>query len=236
MVKPLIAPSVLASDFSNLGCECHRMFDSSSDWVHLDVMDGHFVPNISFGPPIISSLRAAVPQDEQKSKFFDCHMMVSNPSQWVTPIAEAGGDSFTFHYEAVGSPAEAVALISQIHKAGMKAACAVKPGTKVDVLYGLVDEGLDMGLIMTVEPGFGGQKFMPDMMIKVESLREKFPQLDIQVDGGLGKGTVEIASEAGANVVVAGTSVFKAQDPQAMIEYLRGCVKDGLIKRGVLTE
>lgn len=231
MVKPIIAPSLLAGDFANLGRDCQRMFDCGSEWVHLDVMDGHFVPNISMGPPVISALRKAVPRkDEEPGKyFFDCHLMVSNPEQWVQDFAKAGVDQYTFHYEATENPLE---LIKSIKENGMKAGCAIKPGTNVDVLFDLAPS-LDMILIMTVEPGFGGQKFMTDMMPKVEELRKRFPTMNIQVDGGLGKGTVEIAAGAGANVIVAGTSVFKADDPSQMISYLRNEVQQNLVKRGI---
>lgn len=144
----------------------------------------------------------------------DCHMMVSNPSQWVDDIAKAGGQMYTFHIEATKEP---MALIKQIHAAGMQAGVAIKPNTPIESVLGEVAENCDMILIMTVEPGFGGQRFMAQCMPKVEALRRKYPNLDIEVDGGLSLETIDTSADAGANVIVAGTGIFKAEKPNEVI-------------------
>ncbi|KAJ3281791.1 hypothetical protein HK104_011276 [Borealophlyctis nickersoniae] len=213
-VEPKIAPSMLSSDFACLADEANRMIGCGADCLHMDVMDGHFVPNITLGAPIIKSLR------KHTDAFLDCHMMVTNPEK----VNRSDTGACAAHYE---STEDASALIDRIHAAGMKAGVAVKPGTPVDVVFPLAHK-VDQVLIMTVEPGFGGQKFMEHVLPKVETLRSKYPDLDIEVDGGLGPENVDKASSAGANVIVAGTSVFGSPDPKKTIEVLR----ESVLKKG----
>jgi len=209
-----ISPSVLNADLSRLHHEVERI-SSVADWVHLDVMDNHFVPNLTFGLPVVESLLRRIDTPA------DCHLMIDDPDRWAPGYAEAGAGSVTFHVEATRSP---VRVAKDIRAAGARVGAAVKPATSLESLRDVVRH-LDMILVMTVEPGFGGQAFMDDMLPKIRAARKLADASDadiwVQVDGGIGPGTVELAAAAGADVFVAGSAVYRAEDPAIMVEQLR---------------
>ena len=202
-----ISPSILASDMLNLGKEIKKIEDSGAKYVHIDIMDGCFVPNISFGMPIISAIRKCT------SLVLDVHAMIVEPDRYIDDFIKCGADIITFHYEALDDERIKKA-IEKIKASGVKVGISIKPKTEAEVLYPYIDK-IDMVLVMTVEPGFGGQKFMVDTMDKVRKIREyaisNNIELDIQVDGGVNDSTIKIASDAGANIFVLGTGFFKSE-------------------------
>jgi ribulose-phosphate 3-epimerase len=207
MLSAKIAPSILSCDFAHLAQEAQRMENAKAHTLHVDVMDGHFVPNITLGAPVVKSLR------QHTKMFIDCHLMVTNPEQWVDDFAAAGADNFTFHIEAAK---DAASLIKAIKAKSMKVGIAIKPGTDVEALFPYCND-IDMALVMTVEPGFGGQKLIQNCLEKAKILRTKFPELDIQVDGGVDVTNIEQVAQAGYNVIVSGTGIFKHKDPAQAI-------------------
>ena len=215
-MKRIIAPSVLSADFGNLNQDIAMLDRSRAEWVHIDVMDGVFVPNISFGFPVMKPIRKAT------TKVLDVHLMITAPEKYVERFVEAGADYVTFHYEAT----ENIDLcIDLIRKAGAKVGISIKPGTEPEVLDKWLDK-LDLILVMSVEPGFGGQKFMPSSIAKCEYLSRKkeelgLSELIIEVDGGISASNSRLLVDAGAEALVAGSSVFGAESPeQAIVDML----------------
>jgi len=217
MVK--IAPSILSANFADLGRDIEKTIEAGADWIHIDVMDGSFVPNISFGMPIMKAIRPLT------DKFFDVHLMIVNPSNFIDAFADAGADLINFHYEAEIHIDRA---IEKIKARGIKAGITLNPATPVSLLSTILPK-LDMVLIMSVNPGFGGQSFIPYALDKVRELREMAdklnPDLLIEIDGGIAEDTIRAAVEAGVDVVVAGSAVYKNGEIKRNIEVLREALK-----------
>jgi len=216
MAKIQIAPSLLSANFSKLGEEIYRVVQAGADVLHLDVMDGHFVPNITFGPCVVKGIR------EASSIPLDVHLMISDPEKYLEDFVNAGSDWITFHVETVKNPE---ALIEKIHAMGKKAGISFKPATPVEKIQPYLGH-LDLVLVMSVEPGFGGQKFLPESLDKVKKLRScsQCPE-DISIDGGINLETAAMSVQAGVNILVAGSTIFKASDPGVMVQKLRSVIQ-----------
>ena len=218
MKKICVAPSILSADFSKLGEEIKLVESLGAEYLHFDVMDGHFVPNISFGVPVFKSISSIHLMTN------DVHLMISEPKKYIPKFAEAGADIITFHFEACHSEEEVFELIDMIHDLGIRAGISIKPKTPVDVLAPFL-ESLDLILIMSVEPGFGGQEFMPEALDKISYLREAIDSENynclIEVDGGINDKTGRLCIDAGVDILVAGSYLFGKEDIKERMESLR---------------
>lgn len=212
MSNIIVAPSILSSDFANLENEIKRIEKNGADWIHVDVMDGHFVPNLTIGAPVVKALKrvSSIP--------LDVHLMISNPEKYIKDFAYAGSDIITFHYEAATDKVEM--LSEQIKSYGIKAGISIKPNTSVDEIAKYIHL-FDLVLIMTVEPGFGGQKFKPECADKIKAVKEISPDVIVEVDGGINNITANYCKDLGVNALVAGNYVFLSSDMKEAIASLR---------------
>lgn len=207
----LIAPSILSADFTKLGEDVARVAEAGADWIHVDVMDGHFVPNLTMGPVVVQAIRRVTDLP------IDVHLMIDDPIKYAKPFADAGADLLTFHIEVTEKPLEVVETIRSL---GARAGVSLNPGTDADALKGCLD-AVDMVLVMSVWPGFSGQEFIPDSLDKIRRIREMAQGIDLQVDGGIKAETIGPAAAAGANVFVAGSAVYGSADVAAAVAELR---------------